>query len=373
MFRYLTAGESHGKALCAIIEGLPAGLEITEDFINGELARRQLGYGRSPRMRIEKDSVEIISGLRNNMTIGSPVCLIIKNRASADWQTAPPVTALRPGHADLAGALKYGRKDISDILERSSARETAARTAAGACAKKLLEETGVRIFSRVIRIGKAFTGSPFPLNEENLKEKTDASPVRCTDKKAEAEMKAEIDKAGEAGDTLGGVFEIIACGLPPGLGSHVHWDRKLDARLAGAVMSIQAVKAVEIGLGSGYAEKRGSAVMDIINYGNGKFTRPTNNAGGIEGGMTNGEPVVVRAVMKPIPTLAKPLKSADLVTGEAVDASVHRSDVCAVPAAAVAGEAVTAIELVKCWQEKFGGDSMDEIRRNLNAHMNSLR
>lgn len=373
MFRYLTAGESHGKALCAVIEGLPSGLEITGNSVNRELARRQLGYGRGPRMGMEKDEAEIISGLRGGMTIGSPLCLIIKNRARTDWQSSPPVTGLRPGHADLAGALKYGHRDIANVLERSSARETAARTAAGACAGRFLEEMGVRILSHVIRIGETSADGKIPDDKDSLKDIIDSSPVRCLDKSAEERMKAEIDKAGEAGDTLGGVFEIIASGVPPGLGSFVHWDRKLDSRLAGALMSIQAIKGVEIGLGFGCAGRPGSEVMDAINCREGVFTRPTNNAGGIEGGMTNGEPVVIRAAMKPIPTLRKPLKSADLVTGEDTDASVHRSDVCAVPAAAVVGEAAAAIELMKCFQEKFGADSMDEIRRNYKSYMEALK
>ncbi len=373
MFRYLTAGESHGKALCAIVEGLPAGLKITEDSINRELARRQLGYGRSPRMKIEKDSVEIISGLRKNITTAGPVCLIIKNRAGSGWQDAPPVTALRPGHADLAGALKYGHKDIANVLERSSARETAARTAAGACAKIFLENMGISILSHVIRIGKASTAKPIPGDQKDIGKTIDLSPVRCIDKQTEEAMKIEIDKASSAGDTLGGVFEVVADGVPPGLGSFVHWDRKLDSRLASAFMSIQAVKGVEIGLGFGYAGHPGSAVMDLIKFRGKSFTRPTNNAGGIEGGMTNGERLVIRAVMKPIPTLRNPLESADIATGEKKPASVHRSDVSAVPAAAVAAEAVCAIEIMKCFQEKFGGDSMDEITRNFNSYKESLK
>ncbi len=373
MFRYLTAGESHGKSLSTIVEGLPAGLEITAAYINFELSRRQLGYGRSARMEIEKDAVEVISGLRNNVTIGSPVCLLIKNRAGADWQNAPPITGLRPGHADLAGALKYGHIDIANVLERSSARETAARTAAGACAGRLLDELGVSIFSHVKRIGNAASSASLPLQEEDLKKRIDSSPLRCIDAEAEAAMASEIDRAEEAGDTLGGVFEVVATGLPPGLGSYVHWDRKLDARLAGALMSIQAVKGVEIGLGFGYAQKPGSEVMDIINCENGKFTRPTNNAGGIEGGVTNGQPVVARGVMKPIPTLRTPLKSADISTGEPIDASVHRSDVCAVPAAGVVAEAVVAIELVRCFQEKFGADTLNEIKANLESYIGSIK
>lgn len=373
MLRYLTAGESHGKAVCAVVEGLPAGLAITEAAVNKELSRRRLGHGRSPRMQIEQDSAEIISGTRKGITLGSPVAILIKNRACTDWESAPPVTGLRPGHADLAGALKYGHRDIANVLERSSARETAARTAAGACALIFLREMGAEIISRVVGIGKIRSSEPVPARRENLLELIDSSPVRCTDKKTEALMISEIDRAERDGDSLGGVFEVIAYGMPPGLGSHAHWDRKIDARLASAVMSIQAVKAVEIGLGFGCASGRGSEVMDIIRFEDGAFSRPTNNAGGIEGGMTNGEPVVVRAGMKPIPTMRKPLKSADIATGEEADASVHRSDVCAAPAAAVVGEAVCAAEFMNLWLEKFGGDSMNEIRSNFRNYMNSLK
>ena len=391
MFRYLTAGESHGKCLTAIVEGVPSELRLKASFINRELARRRIGYGRSERMKMEDDSVEILSGVRGNVTIGSPVCLLIPNRAGEKWQSYPPLTALRPGHADLAGALKYNHKDLRNVLERSSARETAVRVAVGSIAKAVMMEIGIEIASNVIQIGnvKADSAIKFILkSEKTLSRKikvqrweneirevlsvADKSPLRCIDKSAVKRMKREIDDAKCSGDTLGGTFEIIVTGVPPGLGSYVHWDRKLDGRLAQAVMSIQAIKGVEIGLGFGYAGLRGSKVHDEIVY-SGGFGHKSNNAGGLEGGVTNGEPIVLSAVMKPIPTLRTPLSSIDLITKKKTHADVHRSDVCAVPSAGVVAEAVIAIEIVKAFQEKFGADTLKEIKRNYSGYLNQLK
>ena len=379
MFRYLTAGESHGNSLIAIVEGLPAGLKLSKSRIDHELARRQIGYGRSRRMKMEKDRVRILSGLRNQVTIGSPVCLLISNKAGARWESMPPVIALRPGHADLAGALKYGHGDIRNVLERASARETAMRVGVGAVARIFCEEMGVRIFSNVTQVGPVRADSAMK-NVQDLQDeierlllKIDKSPVRCIDGKASKRMKAAIDKARDKGNSLGGTFEVVAAGVPPGLGSYVHWDRKLDGRLAQAIMSIQAIKGVEIGLGFGYASCRGSSVHDRIIYRDGSFRRTSNNAGGMEGGVTNGEPLILRAVMKPIPTLKTPLLSVDFITRERTRAEVQRSDVCAVPAAGVVAEAVVAIEIAKAFQEKFGADSMKEIKRNLGAYLEQLK
>ena len=344
MFRYLTAGESHGKCLIAIVEGIPAGMKLSNSMIDSELARRQIGYGRSNRMEIEEDHVEILSGVRKQSTIGSPICLLIPNRAGEKWESGPPLTALRPGHADLAGALKYDHRDLRNVLERASARETAVRAAVGAIAKQFCREMQVEIISHVTQIGSA---------------------------KADSAIKREIDKARRKGNTIGGTFEVIAAGIPPGLGSYVHWDRKLDGRLAQAVMSIQAIKGVEIGLGFSYADFNGSEVHDEITY-RGGFRHKSNNAGGLEGGVTNGEPIILRAVMKPIPTLKNPLPSIDLITRKKTKAAVQRSDVCAVPAASVVAEAVVAIEIVKAFQEKFGGDTIKETRRNLKEYLKQL-
>jgi chorismate synthase len=370
MLRYLTAGESHGKALVAILEGMPAGLKISTEFINEELKKRQAGYGRGDRMKIELDVVEIISGLRGNETIGSPIALLIKNR-DAKINELPKIHSPRPGHADLAGAMKYGRRDIRDILERSSARETAARVAVGALCKQLIAEFDIDIFSHVILLGgiEAHTSS---LNFAEIKKIASTSLLRCADEAAEKLMREEIDKASSEGDTVGGIFEVVIIGHPPGLGSHVQWDRKIDARLAMAVMSIQAVKGVEIGAGFSFAKKRGSQVHDAITYKDGRFKRLINNTGGIEGGITNGEPIILRGVMKPIPTLRMPLESVDIATKEPTKATVERSDVCAVPSCAVIAEGVSAYEMADALLEKFGSDSMAEIKKNFQNYLKLL-
>lgn len=384
MLRYLTAGESHGPALVAVIEGLPAGLNLSAAYINTQLARRQGGYGRGARMNIEADAVRFLSGVRGGATLGSPVALVIENKDWANWsQVMSPeqdvqvdervVTRPRPGHADLAGVLKYGHRDIRNVLERSSARETAARVAAGTVARMLLAELGMEITGHVLQIGSV-AAAVGELTLAELKERAAASRLLCADHRAEQEMVAAIDQARNDGDSLGGVCEIRVGGVPPGLGSHVHWDRKLDARLAAALMSIQAVKGVEVGLGFAAAARTGSQVQDEIFYENGRgFYRRTNRAGGIEGGMSNGEEIVLRAAMKPIPTLYRPLQSVDLVSKKPFAASVERSDVCAVPAACVVGEAVTAWELACACMEKFGGDSMDELRRHMDSYLAALR
>ncbi len=375
MFRFLTAGESHGQALTVILEGLPAGLPLSLEKINRELARRQQGYGRGARMRLETDRVTVTAGLRYGQTLGSPLALMVYNRDWENWQKfmpaegtpepgAPRLTRPRPGHADLAGALKYDRQDLRDILERASARETAARTAAGAVAKQFLAVFGVTLGSWVEAIGnarrRALPGSP-----ARLAAAAEASDVRCPEAAAAANMRRAIDRAARAGDTVGGVFTVAAWGLPPGLGSHVHWDRRLDTRLAAALMSIPAVKGVEIGLGFAAAGLRGSAVHDAIRFARGRgFVRGSNRAGGLEGGMSTGQPLLLHGAMKPIATLRRPLASVDLRTHRAVAAGYERSDVCAVPAAAVVGEAVTALELLRAWLEKFGGDSLAETRAN---------
>lgn len=384
MLRFLTAGESHGPALTTIVEGLPAGIPLDEEYINNQLARRQGGYGRGGRMQIERDRVSILSGVRGGSTLGSPVCLMVENKDWANWsEIMDPgpgarldqrvVTRPRPGHADLAGALKYGHRDIRNILERSSARETAARTAAGSIARRLLEELGIVVVGYVASIGTVSALAP-DLPAAELKDRAEANPVKSWDQAAGRQMTGEIDRAREAGDSLGGVFEVRAYGLPVGLGSHVHWDRKLDSRLAGALMGIQAIKGVEVGAGFGAAATPGSAVHDEIFFEPARwFYRRSNNAGGIEGGMTNGETLVVRAAMKPIPTLYKPLRSADLLSGEPLEASVERSDVCAVPAACVVGEAAVAWELAVACLQKFGGDSLGEIKANRDTYVSAVK
>ncbi len=390
-FRFVTAGESHGPALTAIVEGIPAGLPLQAAFIDADLQRRQGGYGRGGRMRIESDRAEILAGVRHGETLGSPIALQVRNRDWANWsQIMSPdpldeavgdealrrVHLPRPGHADLIGLLKYGRSDARDILERASARETAARVAAGAVAKRLLEELGITIGSHVVMLGgieaEIPTELPDPLNAA-----VDASPVRCLDPEAEARMIDAIDEAKRAGDTLGGVFEVVARGVPVGLGSHVSWDRKLDGRLAAALMSIQAIKGVEIGLGFEAAARPGSRVHDaIITEPNriraAGYGRSSNRAGGLEGGISTGLPLVVRGAMKPISTLMQPLQTVDLRTGEAGQAVRERSDVCAVPAAAVVGEAMVAIVLADAVLEKFGGDSLVEVQRNLAGYLDQL-
>lgn len=370
MLRYLTAGESHGKAIVAILEGMPAGLKVSKQLINEELKKRQTGYGRGERMKIESDAVEILSGLIGNETIGSPITLLIKNKDTR-INELPKILSPRPGHADLAGAMKYGRRDMRDILERSSARETAARVAVGAVCKQLLVKFEIDIFSHVVLLGgiEAHTSS---LSLDEIKKTASASLLRCADKTAEKLMREEIDSASGEGDTLGGEFEVIITGQPAGLGSHVQWDRKMDARLAMAVMSIQAVKGVEFGGGFALAKKRGSEVHDAIIYKDGRFKRLTNNAGGIEGGITNGEPIILRGVMKPISTLRRPLESVDIITKKPVKAAVERADVCAVPSCAVIAEGVSAYEMADLFLEKFGCDSIAEIKKNYQNYMKML-
>ncbi len=378
--RWLTAGESHGPALVAILEGIPAGLPLSPDDIDGELARRQRGHGRGSRMAIERDRAEVLSGVRWGRTTGAPIAVRIPNRDWENWrgimepfgEPPPgyrPVTVPRPGHADLAGHLKYGHGDLRDVIERASARETAARVALGAIAKRLLREIGVAIASHVVSIHTARAEvDPLALGlpPEEINARADRSPVRCLDPGAEAEMLARIDAAGATGDTVGGAFEVIAFGVPPGLGSYVHWDRRLDGRLAGTLMSIPGIKGVEIGLGFRAAERYGSEVHDeILRDPGGGIRRATNRAGGIEGGVSNGEPVVVRAAMKPIPTLMKPLRSVDLATGREVLAHRERSDVCAVPAASIVGEAIVALVLADAVLERTGGDSLEALKRRL--------
>ena len=387
MLRYLTAGESHGKGLVAILEGLPAGLKLSSEDIDRELRRRQAGYGRGKRMKIEKDKVEIISGVRMGRTLGSPIALLIKNLDWENWrqvmmvedrkvisQNIPPLTHPRPGHADLAGAIKYNFDDLRNVLERASARETAVRVAIGAICRRFLSEFEIRIYSRVIQIGSikdVNQWQPIKASYQIIED----SPLRCLNKRAEAKMIALIDSAKEKGDTLGGVFEVVILNLPVGLGSYVQWDLKLDARLAYALMSIQAIMGVEVGSGFMAAEKFGSQVQDEIFYQKSehRFFRRSNNAGGIEGGMSNGEPIILRAAMKPISTLAQPLSSIDIVSKKPVKAMKERADVCALPAASVIGEAVAAFEIARAMREKFGGDSLAETKRNYSGYLDYLR
>ena len=384
MLRYLTAGESHGELLMGIIEGLPSGLLIRVTDIDRDLARRQGGYGRGGRMKIERDTVKIYTGVRWGRTIGSPIGLMIRNKDWENWRdkmspdpmflnTADPVTRPRPGHADLAGVLKYGGNDIRSILERSSARETAIRVAVGAVAKRLLEEFGIEVMSHVLSIGNVYAKIP-RMTPQELKKKAEASELRCADPDAEKRMMQKIDAAKAAGDSLGGVFEVLISGVPVGLGSHVHWDRKLDGKLAAALMSIQAVKGVEVGAGFGAANKPGSQVHDEIFWSRKEgFYRKTNMAGGIEGGISNGGIISLRAAMKPIPTLMKPLRSVDIATKKPFKAGVERSDVCAVPAAGVVAEAAVAFEIASAIIDKFGGDSIDEMKRNYLAYDKQLK
>jgi chorismate synthase len=392
MLRYLTAGESHGPQLTAIIEGLPAGVKISAETTNADLARRQGGYGRGGRMQIEKDTVEILSGVRWGETLGSPVTLCVKNRDWENWKEkmsildvyrddSSRVTRPRPGHADLPGVMKYNQRDVRNILERSSARETAVRVAVGSIAKSFLMDFDISVCGYVTEIGGITAVRSLTLNAEELRAKVNKSELYTFDSEAEARMKNCIDKSRAAGDTLGGVIEVSVNGVPVGLGSHAQWDRKLDARLAMSIMSIQAIKGVEIGIGFEAARKPGSLVHDEIFYDQTRiehgaatgFYRSTNNAGGIEGGISNGEEIIIRAAMKPIPTLYKPLKSIDIDSKEQFEATVERSDVCAVPAAAVVAEAVVAIEIANAFLEKFGGDSMAEIKRNYDGYCNYLK
>ncbi len=365
MLRYLTAGESHGRGLLAILEGLPAGLKIDGGFIDAELKARQGGYGRGGRMAIESDRAEIWAGVRDGVTIGAPLGLAITNR-DFSIDRLPPVTAPRPGHADLAGGRKYGHCDLRNVLERASARETAARTALGAVAQLLLKEFSIRVESWVVSLGGITAGETSP---EERKRSLAVSRLACPDPDAEKRMIELIDRTRQAGDTLGGVFQVEFSGVPVGLGSYSQGDTRLDARLAAALMSIPAIKGVEIGSGFAAASEPGSRVHDVIACSDEGICRLTNRAGGIEGGVSNGEPIVLRAAMKPIPTLSRSLPTVDLATGQPAAAARERSDVCALPAAAVVGRALAALELVGAFLEKFGGDSVEEIRRNLSGYL----
>lgn len=393
MLRFLTAGESHGQALVVIVDGVPAGLTIAAEDFTTDLARRQLGYGRGRRMAIEQDRAEILSGVRRGQTLGSPIALVIRNKDWQNWQhtmsvepnppdAAPgarraPVTRPRPGHADLAGGLKYGRDDLRDVLERASARETAARVAAGVIAKAILGQFGVEVASHVTAIGAAAIEDPLCVSFDRVHSLAADDDIRCVDENVAAAMRQAVDAAREAGDTVGGAFEVIAHQVPAGLGSYAQWDRKLDGRLAQAMMSIPAIKAVGFGRAADVGRLPGSQVHDEILPGRPSGTvpgiaRPTNRAGGLEGGVTNGEDVRVTAWMKPISTLMKPLRSVDLATMAEAQATIERSDVCAVPAAAVVGEAVISLVLADAILEKFGGDSIDESRDNWRASTSRL-
>ncbi len=391
--RFLTAGESHGRALGATLEGIPAGLPLTAEQIATDLARRQRGYGRGTRQTIEKDRAEIVGGVRHGLTLGSPILLLIENRDWENWtrvmqveplsddeaaelaaladegnRRAQPVTRVRPGHADLAGALKYGFTDVRNVLERASARETTARVAAGAVARAFLAQYGVEVWSFSAEVGGVAVD---PARSSRSRDEADDSPLRCPDPEAEERMIARIDEARAKGDTVGGIFEVVARGVPIGLGSYVHWDRRLDAALAAAVMSINIVKGVEFGLGFEQTRRFGSAVHDVIEgrANDGHWIHRTNNAGGLTGGISNGEPIVVRGAVKPISTLARPLPSADLLSGEPVDqAHYERSDISVVPAAGVVGEAMVMLTLADFLLQKFGGDSIDETRENLEGY-----
>src|SRR6202522_3846414 len=387
MLRFSTAGESHGESLVALVSGLPAGIAVTQEVIDRELWRRQKGYGRGWRMRIERDTAHIWSGVRQGKTIGSPVAMVLANNDWKNWTEILPVeegdatkhkavASPRPGHADLAGSLKYDFPDARYVLERASARESAARVAAGAMAKLLLRALGVEVASHVIRVGKAELLRPATWEEIAALQLKDEVLLNCVDAESEAAMKAEVDAVLRTGDTIGGVFEVVVHGLPPGVGTHANWDERMDGLLAQAVMSLQAVKAVEIGRGVTAAESLGSAVHDAIGYeGTGftKFSREQNNAGGIEGGISNGEDVVVRGYLKPISTLRRPLGSVSFETREPVKAAYERSDVCVVPAAGVAAEAMVALTVARLVVEKFGGDSLREMQRNFNGYCEQIR
>ncbi len=386
--RLLTAGESHGKGLACVIEGLPAGIEIEEDYINRQLKRRQGGYGRGGRMKIEDDQVEILSGVRWGVTMGSPISLLIHNKDWKNWQQGmstdptfknyiPAITRPRPGHADLAGVLKYRHRDARNVLERSSARETAMRVAAGAIARKFLSSFDMEVYSFVLSIGSVAAEDDFlfdPKSDFNsFYRLAEQSEVRCHDSEISKQMKDAIDRASAEGDTLGGHFAVVLTGAPPGLGSHIQWDLRLDARLAYAVMGIQAIKAVEIGKGLEMAKSSGSKMMDEIHHTPEEgYYRKTNYAGGIEGGMTNGMPLVIKAAMKPIPTQKRPLGSVDIITKEPFKAVYERSDICAVAAAAVIAEAMVSLIIADALLEKFGGDSMAEILENYNSYVGYL-
>ncbi len=406
--RFLTAGESHGKALVGILEGIPSGLSLFEADIDKDLKRRQLGYGRGGRMKIESDHAEVLSGVRWGKTIGSPITLLIENRDYKNWLegmspnfesegSIPAVIKPRPGHADLPGAIKYDHHDMRNVLERSSARETAMRVALGAVAKKFLLEFNIAIGSYIVQIGSVRSKEPSAIDQKTdgkallrIFEKAEKSPVRCPDEEGSKKMMRLIDKAMKEGNSLGGIFEVFVAGLPVGLGSHIQWDRRLDGRLAQALMGIQAIKGVEIGLGFEMGRRFGSEVMDEIFYRRKAagvrremtrkspddlpltscgFYKKTNNAGGIEGGITNGMPVILRACMKPIPTLRKPLRSIDIMTKKPVEAAYERSDICAVPAAGVIGEAMVALTMADVLIEKFGGDTVAEVKRNYKSYI----
>jgi chorismate synthase len=382
--RFLTAGESHGRGLVCIIEGLPANLGLSSEYINRELERRQRGYGRGGRMKIEKDRVQILSGVRFGKTLGGPIALFIENRDWENWkekmavegerpETAVPFTRPRPGHADLAGGIKYNQRDLRNVLERASARETACRVALGAVCKRFLEELGVFVGSYVVSIGPLCP----PIEEQDLIKRhqlAEQSELRFPDPSKDKEFMELIDRAKEMGESLGGIFEVFAVGVPPGLGSHVHWDRKLDGRIAQAMMSIQAIKGVEIGLGFEAAKKFGSEVHDEIGYREGEgYFRYSNNLGGLEGGITNGMPIIVRCAMKPIPTLTKPLRSVDVLTKEEVRAGKERTDVVAVPAASVVGESALALVLADAFLEKLGGDFMEEIKERYRIYLEHVK
>lgn len=379
MFRFLTAGESHGPCLTMIVEGLPAGLTVEKSIVNADLHRRQGGYGRGGRMKIEKDTIRFLSGVRHGKTLGSPITMQIENLDWANWQEqmsaeavdaeTEAVTRIRPGHADFTGAMKYGHTDIRNVIERSSSRETAARVAVGGLCRQLLATFGIAIHSHVLSIVEIGYDLPRSMTRDAYPDamwgSVEASPVRCADEALTEKMIARILEAKQHGDTCGGVFEVVALDVPVGLGSFSQWDRRLSARLAMAMMSIPSAKAVEIGAGFAASRTTGSHVHDVLRHSNDRWFHLTNNAGGIEGGVTNGEPLVARVAVKPIPTLAHPLPSVDLATGENIDASRYeRSDVCVVPAAGVVGEAMMAIVLVEACIEKFGGDSLDEMLRN---------
>ena len=388
MLRFETAGESHGECLVALLTGLPAGIPISLEAVNRELWRRQQGYGRGGRMKIETDRAEIVSGVRHSHTIGSPVAILIRNQDWRNWtevlpvedipggdQKRKPVTRPRPGHADLAGAIKYNFHDARYILERASARETAARVAVGAIAKALLAQFGIQILSHVVAVGPVELDRPADWEEIVALARRDEVLLGCVDPPVEARMKEVVDEAYRTGDTIGGVFEVVARGLPPGLGSHITWDSRLDGRLAQAIVSMQAVKGVEVGFAREGAASFGSRVQDTIHYSREehRFTRGANRAGGLEGGITNGQDVVVRGMLKPISTLRRPLESVDLATREPALAAYERSDVCVVPAAGVIGEAMVALVLAQAFLEKFGGDALEETRRNYQGYLEQVK
>ena len=372
MLRFLTAGESHGPSLVAILEGMPSGVALPPERLAHEMRRRQLGYGRGPRMQIETDTVELVAGVRRGTTLGSPIALLIKNK-DASIDRLPVVTQPRPGHADLTGAIKYDHEDIRNVLERASARETAARVAVGAVCKQLLLALDVELASHVVALG-ATRAKPTPATIAAIRAKAEQNPLRCLDAAATTKMIREIDACVKAGDTLGGIFEVVIEGVPPGLGSYVHYDRRLDAILGRAVLSIHAVKGVEVGDGVAGASLPGSKVQDEIFYKKGAgFSRSSNRSGGFEGGMTTGEPLVVRGFMKPLSTLRSPLRSVDIRTKKPVVATVERTDVTTVPAAGVVAEAMIAFELARAMLEKFGGDSLKELRRNVENYLRQVR